>query len=104
VTHHAPSWKSIEGLVTSKLAFEENRWVSRLKDDLGIVYVASYASNLDSFILKYKNNIDLWLHGHTHLKMDYEHCGIRIISNPRGRFSGERGLTYFTDTDLIEIK
>lgn len=85
VTHHAPSWKSIEELVTSKLAFEEKRWVSRLKDDFGIVYVAGYASNLNSFIAKYSKNINLWLHGHTHVKLDYELCGIRIVSNPSGR-------------------
>jgi len=44
----------------------------------------SYASNLEDFIVKNANQIDIWCHGHHHRAMDYEVAGVRIISNPRG--------------------
>jgi len=61
VTHHAPSLRSCGAKVNY-----------------------SYASNLDSFIKLYSENIDLWCHGHIHAPVDYEISGVRIVSNPRG--------------------
>ena len=65
VTHHAPSEKSI-----------------------GVMYQtsksnASYASNLENFILDHPN-IKLWCHGHIHTNSDYMIGDCRVICNPRG--------------------
>ncbi|MFI3242270.1 MAG: metallophosphoesterase [Alphaproteobacteria bacterium] len=65
VTHHAPSMMSISSIY---------------KDD---VLSASFASNLDNFIIKHPN-IKLWCHGHIHTPSDYTIGNCRIICNPRG--------------------
>lgn len=64
VTHHAPSIKSIP---------------NEFKKDL---LTSAYASDLESFILRYKP--DYWIHGHIHTPMDYKIGNTRIICNPRG--------------------
>jgi len=58
VSHHAPTMKSTDN--------------------------HAYGSNLDTFIEKNKNNIDLWCHGHIHKALDYEIHGVRVVCNPRG--------------------
>lgn len=65
VTHHAPSEKSISEIYSTHKAN------------------ASYASNLESFILSYPN-IKLWCHGHIHSPSDYMIGDCRVICNPRG--------------------
>lgn len=42
----------------------------------------AYMSNLDDFI--YDNDIDLWVHGHTHDNVDMIMHGTQIVCNPRG--------------------
>jgi predicted phosphodiesterase len=64
VTHHAPSWTSIP---------ERYR-----ADPLS----AAYATDLSAW-MKGKP-IDLWIHGHTHNRLDYVVSGIRVVSNQRG--------------------
>jgi len=44
----------------------------------------AYGSNLEGFIEKNKDNIDLWCHGHLHIPLDYEIHGVRVVCNPRG--------------------
>lgn len=68
VTHHAPSVRSID---------------PQYQHDL---VSASYASNLEQLILA--NDIDLWIHGHTHHCVDYKIGNTRIVSNQRG-YPGE---------------
>lgn len=60
VTHHAPSLRSTE----------DNDF--------------TYASNLEEFIAKRANCINLWCHGHIHKPVDYRVANVRIVSNPRG--------------------
>jgi len=43
---------------------------------------AAYMTNLDNFI--YDNDIDVWVHGHTHDNVDFDIHGTRIICNPCG--------------------
>lgn len=107
VTHHAPTFKSIESLVFNKLAFEKSRWVPRLHDDLGIIFVAAYASDLTDLIVKHSNEIDLWAHGHTHCKEDYAYKGVRVVCNPRGRPHGttltDGDVTNFNFSELFDV-
>lgn len=42
----------------------------------------AYMTNLDNLI--YDNEIDLWVHGHTHDNVDMIMHGTRIVCNPRG--------------------
>lgn len=64
ITHHAPSQKSINPKI--------------LDEDL----YPAYASNLEEIIKN--NDINLWIHGHTHCAQDYKIKNTRIICNPRG--------------------
>lgn len=65
ITHHAPSEKSISVEYSTHKA------------------TASYASNLENFILDHPN-IKLWCHGHIHSPSDYMIGDCRVICNPRG--------------------
>ena len=82
LTHHAPSEKSIKGFS-------------------GKFLNAAYASNLEDFIVKYPN-IALWVHGHTHQKVDYMIGNCRVVCNPRGYESyGEK--TGYSRNMIVEI-
>jgi len=63
VTHHAPSFGSLHR------QYETNPWNS------------CYISDLEALM---GENIDVWVHGHTHNSFDYTLNGTRIICNPRG--------------------
>ena len=83
VTHHAPSHLSISPLYeTSKSN-------------------ASYASNLEDFILDHPN-IKCWVHGHIHTESDYMIGDCRVICNPRGYEKYEPN-TSFDSYKIIEI-
>lgn len=63
VTHHAPSMKSQhQQYADSELA-------------------AAFISNLEYLM---GDNVDLWIHGHTHNNFDYKVNDTRVICNPRG--------------------
>ncbi|MBU1200789.1 metallophosphoesterase [Patescibacteria group bacterium] len=64
ITHHAPSMQSIG---------------CEYKND---VLSASFASNLEEFILSH--NIQLWIHGHVHTKLSYKIGDTKIVCNSRG--------------------
>lgn len=64
VTHHAPSVRSVE---------ERYR---------GNIVTTSFASDLETFILKHQP--DYWLHGHLHASSDYCIGVCRVRCNPRG--------------------
>jgi len=68
VTHHAPSMHSLAP--------------SEREDDIS----AAYASDLSLTMKQYE--IDMWMHGHTHRKVDYNLEGVRVYANPRG-YPGE---------------
>lgn len=65
VTHHAPHTKSLDP------DYVNDHWLN-----------ASYASDLEKFILDTKPN--LWVHGHIHCSKDYMVGETRIVANPRG--------------------
>jgi Icc-related predicted phosphoesterase len=64
VTHHAPSFQSID----QKFAM--------------LPTSAAFASNLDAFIAAFQP--DLWIHGHVHDSFDYQIGRTRVVCNPRG--------------------
>lgn len=72
VTHHAPSPQSTPKQYQSDLLS------------------AAFSSNLEEFIKKYTNKIDVWAHGHTHHSVNYQIADTRIISNQRGYSSIEK--------------
>lgn len=65
VTHHAPTLRSLHPY------YRDNKesWLN-----------AAYASDL-SRLMGYS---DLWVHGHTHVTLDDEFFGTRLVSNQRG--------------------
>lgn len=64
VTHHLPSFQCIE---------------KKYYDPL---YNKAYASNLEHILGK--DNVKMWIHGHTHCSIDKDINGTRVICNPRG--------------------
>lgn len=64
VTHHAPSWLSID---------------ERFRSDK---VSAGFASRLEDLILD--TNPVFWVHGHTHTSFDYVLGETRVLCNPRG--------------------
>lgn len=62
ITHHLPSWSCV---------------ATRYQHDL---LSAAFASRLDDLVTK----SDLWIHGHTHVSVDVDICGTRVVCNPRG--------------------
>lgn len=64
VSHHAPSVQSIDPLFR------------------GDPISAAYASNLEA--LMGRDQVVLWVHGHTHRSVDYAIAGTRVVSNQRG--------------------
>ena len=68
VTHHSPSFMSVAP------QFNLNQ---RDKD-----FNYAYHNTLDEFIMDRKPKV--WIHGHTHVSLDYMIDDTRIICNPRG--------------------
>lgn len=81
VTHHAPSPRSLGE--------------KRASDLLG----CCYGSDLEP--LMGAPGIDLWIHGHRHLPMDYDVKGTRVVSNPRGY--PQEPAAGFRDDFVVEI-
>jgi Icc-related predicted phosphoesterase len=85
LTHHAPSYLSIDA-------------ISSLDD--------AYASNQYLMIDDYRPK--LWIHGHTHSVKSYEIGETKVRCNPRGYFQREVRAKYFDislfDFDLEELK
>lgn len=71
VTHHAPSWLSID---------ERYRG-----DSLNPAYVS------DQSELIYQHSPELWFHGHVHSTFDYMLYDTRVICNPKGYSSHSMG-------------
>ncbi|MCO4054229.1 MAG: metallophosphoesterase [Bosea sp.] len=82
VTHHAPHLHSIH------------------RDHRAALLSAAYASDLSELITRAGPN--LWVHGHTHLAVDYTIANTRIISNPRG-YRHEHHATGFDPHLVLEV-
>ncbi|NWF38280.1 phosphoesterase [Mariprofundus sp. NF] len=84
ITHHAPSMKSQhQQYASSEMA-------------------AAFISDLEHLM---GENVDLWIHGHTHNNFDYEVKGTRVVCNPRGYphpFGGWDNAEFRSDL-LVEI-
>lgn len=80
VTHHAPS----------AISLTYHQAVGALD--------ACYASNLENLI----KQADLWVHGHTHVKVDYCIGGGRVVSNPRG-YAKDGVVKDFDPTLVVEV-
>ncbi|MDX8397563.1 MAG: metallophosphoesterase family protein [Mariprofundaceae bacterium] len=63
ITHHAPSGKSMHA------QYEGNPWNS------------CFITDMEQFM---GDQVDLWVHGHTHNNFDYKINGTRVVCNPRG--------------------
>lgn len=70
VTHHAPSLKSVH------LQYEGNPWTP------------CFVTDLEGLM---GENVDLWIHGHTHNNFDYYVGKTRVVCNPRGYPSVQGG-------------
>lgn len=86
VTHHAPSFMSVD----------KNRYDARYN-----LLNGAYASDLSDLILDNKN-IEYWIHGHTHYNVDYKvgHC--RVLAHQFG-YSHEKTHKMFKGPKFLEI-
>ena len=73
VGHHAPTYQSIDP------RFRNEQHMN-----------GAYASDLSDLILDH-TNVRLWVHGHTHVDMDYMVGSTRVACHPRGYVGYERG-------------
>lgn len=87
VTHHAPSYQSLE------LAGINPLYLDRHSDAFGCVdrhiatKIGGYASDRDDFLRKSRGHLEMWIHGHLHHGIDYLAARgghVRILCNPRG--------------------
>lgn len=82
VTHHAPSLQSVP------------------KDRQEGVNAVAYASNLEQLA----QQADVWIHGHTHQRHNYQLGQCQVLCNPRGYITEFfRDKTGFDDKAFIEI-
>jgi Icc-related predicted phosphoesterase len=83
MTHHAPTSKSLN------------------TDHSGNNLDHAYFSNLSDLILD-TDSIKYWIHGHTHMTVDYPVGQCRVLSNQRGYYM-EKSAHLFTGTKSFEI-
>lgn len=81
-THHAPSYQS------NGRAYNDS------------MIIDGYCSDLEDFILDHPNISD-WIHGHTHVNVEYKIGQCRITSNMRG-YVGYDHNTNFTADQFLE--
>jgi hypothetical protein len=65
----------------------QQRWSFSRRDENGLYRVAAYASDMESYFGRKSWNgsgVDLWLHGHTHSRIQYAMKGTVVSCNPRG--------------------
>jgi len=85
VTHHAPS---IRSLAYGAHATRDNP------------LAPAYASDLEGVMGG--GTVPLWIHGHTHLPIDYDVGGTRVLSNPRG-YPGFERVPGFRSELIVEV-
>jgi len=83
-THHAPSL----------LGVAPQQRGSRIN--------AAYYTDLHAFI-EARPNIAVWVHGHTHVRTEYEVGSCRVLSNARGYAGRERAAAAFEPDRWFEI-
>lgn len=91
VTHHAPSKVSVD-----QRSMEGEGAVRKALADMGRESI--YASHLDHLV----ERADLWIHGHTHVSLDYQIGKGRVVSNPRG-YGGIAEVAGFNPNRVVEV-
>ncbi len=86
ITHHCPTWKSLDP------------YYSRHDNNLN----GAYASNLSELILD-NQQIAVWFHGHTHYTCQYKVGNTWILSNQCG-YSGDYSYRIFKPNHFVELK
>jgi predicted phosphodiesterase len=81
VTHHAPSLRSVNP------PFREHP------------ATPAYASDLEWLL---DGRVAMWIHGHTHVCLDYEVGGTRVVSNQRG-YAEEDPVDDFDPACVVEL-
>ena len=81
ITHHAPTLRSLQD-----------------NPHAGTDLDAAFANRWDD--LMGRDNVALWVHGHSHTAVEYDVAGTRVVSNPRG-YPGEE--TGFCPDLVIEV-
>ena len=82
VTHHAPSYKSLlEADMINENMLDQKNWIGYRNDLYNLNRVAAYASDLEDLL---QLRADLWMHGHTHARIEYVRGLTRVSCNPRG--------------------
>jgi predicted phosphodiesterase len=93
VTHMSPTLRSLTSTNSvTREALDSRSWHDRLDvrwDTHHVYNVAAYASDLDSFIRRNNQCIDLWIHGHLHRRVDTAVTGVRVLANPRGYYTND---------------
>lgn len=84
-THHAPSYRSAD------------------PDDYNADLIDGYCSNLDTLILAHPHITD-WIHGHTHVNVDYRIGSCRIQSNQRGYVNHPRSSRHRFDEETFNSR
>lgn len=85
VTHHAPALDCLRAKRVDDELLVAANWDKYHRHEK-LVYVAAYASDLSQTLRMRDEHIDLWVHGHIHHAQDLMVQGVRILSNPRGRY------------------
>ena len=100
VTHHAPSMQS---LIRSHLVSERDiEMHDRIRPRGEEAYrIAAYANNLDWLLKRHGEKLAAWIHGHTHVPLDYSLHGVRIVCNPRGYHERPLSLESAMDMRLL---
>lgn len=69
---------------------------------MGDALAAAYYSDLDQFILDHPN-IRVWVHGHTHIRREYQIGQCRLYTNARGYFQNDSLWRSFDPDKSFEI-
>jgi Icc-related predicted phosphoesterase len=89
VTHMAPTYLSLQASGTVREhALDPKFWQCRGRDNTDLARVASYASDLSALFERYRDRLDLAVHGHIHSTIDIVCGSTRVLANPRGRYLG----------------
>jgi len=91
VSHHAPTFSSLERSGIGAEILDPIRWGQR---DDRLVRVACYASPR-TVRREWRRHIAVWVHGHVHHGLDFVDDGMRVVCNPRGY-----AHTAFTERDI----
>lgn len=91
VTHHAPTFRSLEQSGFEKKLLDPITWGHR---DDQLVRVASYASPR-KIRREWRRDVSVWIHGHLHHGLDFVEDGVRVVCNPRGY-----AQTAFTEREI----